>query len=105
MYLNRIVSVDTGEIKVSEILPDYLQLRANKDPSIIVALDETKRFYCGDLESLNIFACGDSRENLKERLTERLEVCWEASVREDCAEFSKNALNIRNRLVSTFVEV
>lgn len=103
-YINRIVSVDTSEIKVSEILPDYLQLRANKDPSIKVALDETKRFYCGDLESLNIFACGDSRENLKERLTERLEVCWEASVREDCADFSINAMSIRKKLVSTFVE-
>ena len=94
--------VDTSDINVSDVLPDFLRLVTRTVPLINVDLDETKRFYCAELEELNVFACALSREHLKERLRERIEVCWDESVREDSSDLSQKAWELRERLHSTF---
>lgn len=94
--------VDTSDIDVSDVLPDFLQLVTRTVPLINVDLDETKSFYCAELEELNVFACGLSREQLKERLRERIEVCWDEFVREDSSDLSQKAWELRERLHSTF---
>ena len=96
--------VDTSDIDVSDVLPDFLRLVTRAVPLINVDLDETKRFYCAELEELNVFACGLSREQLKEHLRERIEVCWDESVREDRAVLSQKAWELRERLLGAFLE-
>lgn len=58
----------------------------------------------GGSREFNIFASGYLRENLKERLSVRLGVCWDASIREDSPDFSLHAPTISQRLVSTVQE-
>ncbi len=106
VYIEKIVPVDTSDIPLSEVLPDHLKLKTNKDLLIKVELEEEKkRFYSGELEELNIFACGLSREHLKERLMERVDTCWDAFVTDDGSNFSLDALELRERLLTTFEEV
>ena len=96
--------VDTSDIDVSDVLPDFLQLVTRTVPLISVDLDETKSFYCAELEELNVFACGLSREQLKERLRERIDLCWDEFVREDSSDLSQKAWELRERLLGTFSE-
>lgn len=96
--VKRIESVDTRDIAVSEVLPDFLLLTDKTLPLINVELDETKRFYCAELEDLNLFACGLSRGHLKEQLRESLEICWDEFVREDGSDLSQDAWDLREKL-------
>ena len=100
----QIESVDTTDIDFAEVLPDFLELTDTTLPKINVDLDETKRFYSAELRDLNIFACGLSREHLKERLRERIEVCWDEFVSEDGSDLSQDAWNLREKLLISFME-
>lgn len=97
--------VNTNDIVVAEILPDFLHLNDTSLHLIKVELDETQRFYCAELEDLNLFACGLSRGHLKEQLRENLEVCWDEFVREDGSDLSQDARDLRDKLLSSFKEV
>ncbi len=106
VYIEKIVPVDTSDIPLSEILPDHLKLKTKETPLIKVKLEEEeKRFYSGRHENLRIFACGDSRDQLKESLKERVEICWDEFVKEDGSDLSQGALDLRERLLTTFEEV
>ena len=100
----KIDSVDTADIDFAEVLPDFLEVTDTTLPKINVDLDETKRFYSAELRDLNIFACGLSREHLKERLRERIEVCWDEFVSEDGSDLSQDAWNLREKLLISFME-
>ena len=102
---NKINRVDTSDLGIAEVLPSYLELTASTEPTITVELDEDKRFYTAELESLNIFACGYTRLELKENLEERVDSCWDEFVREDCSDLTDSALSLRERLLNTFREV
>ena len=103
--LNKINRVDTSDLEIAEVLPSYLELTASTEPTISVELDEDKRFYTAELESLNIFACGYTRLELKENLEERVDSCWDEFAREDCSDLTDSALSLRERLLNTFREV
>ena len=82
-----------------------MKLRSPKDPIVRVELDEHQQFYCARLPELKVFAYGDTREQLKERLIERVEFCWDEFVREDDSDFNQNAKLLREKLLRTFEEV
>ena len=103
--VKQVNSVDTSDIDISEVLPDSLQLTHQNPLMVNVDLDETQRFYSAELESLNLFACGLSREHLKDRLRENLEICWDEFVTEDSSDLSQDALDLRERLLDSFREV
>ena len=100
----KIDSVDTTDIDFAEVLPDFLELTDITLPKINVDIDETKRFYSAELRDLNIFACGLSREHLKEQLRESIEVCWDEFVSEDSSDLSADAWDLRENLLSSFRE-
>lgn len=102
---DKLSSVDTSDLQISQVLPNSLKLRSPKDPIVRVELDEHQQFYCAMLPDFKVFACGDTREQLKERLTERVEFCWDEFVREDDSDFNQNAKLLREELLSTFEEV
>ena len=102
---NKINRVDTSDLGIAEVLPSYLELSVSTEPTISAELDEDKRFYTAELESLNIFACGYTRSELKENLEERVDSCWDEFVREDCSDLTDSALSLRERLLNTFREV
>ena len=103
--VKQVNSVDTSDIDISEVLPDSLQLTHQNPLMVNVDLDETQRFYSAELESLNLFACGLSREHLKDRLRENLEICWDEFVTEDSSDLSQDALDLRETLLDSFREV
>lgn len=103
--VEKLSSVDISDIKTSQVVPNFLKLRSSKDPIVRVELDEHQQFYCARLPDLKVFACGDTREQLKERLIERVEFCWDEFVREDDSNFNQNAKLLREKLLSTFEEV
>ena len=103
--VKQVSSVDTSDIDISEVLPDSLQLTHHNPLMVNVDLDETQLFYSAKLESLNLFACGLSREHLKDRLRGNLEICWDEFVTEDSSDLSQDALDLRKRLLDSFTEV
>ena len=103
--VKQVSSVDTSDIDILEVLPDFLQLTHENPILVSVDLDETKRFYSAELENLNLFACGLSREHLKERLQRNLAICWDEFVTEDSSDLSQDALDLRERLLDSFTEV
>lgn len=100
----RIDPVDTTDIDFAEVLPDFLELTDITLPKINVDLDETQRFYSAEQKDLNVFACGLSREHLKERLRESIEVCWDEFVSEDGSDLSQDAWDLREKLLISFME-
>ena len=96
---------DTSDIDISEVLPESLQLTHQNPIMVNVDLDETKRFYSAELENLNLFACGLSRDHLKERLQRNLAICWDEFVTEDSSDLSRDGLDLRERLLDSFTEV
>ena len=44
---------------------------------------DDSQFYRASIPDLSVFAFADTRDLLKERLTESIEVCWDAFVGED----------------------
>lgn len=103
--VEKLSSVDTSDLQISQVLPNSLKLRSAKDPIISVELDEHQQFYCASLPDLKVFACGDTREQLKERLIERVEFCWDEFVKEDDSDFNQNAKLLREKFLNTFEEV
>ena len=103
--VEKLSAVDTSDLQISQVLPNFLKLRSPKDPIVRVELDEHQQFYCARLPELKVFACGDTREQLKERLIERVEFCWDEFVREDDSDFNQNAKLLREKLLRTFEEV
>ena len=103
--VEKLCSVDTSDIKISQVIPNFLKLRSPIDPIVRVELDDHQQFYCARLPDLKVFACGDTREQLKARITERVEFCWDEFVREDDSDFNQNAKLLREKLLSTFEEV
>lgn len=100
-----IIPVDTSDIGIIEVLPSFLVMTSSAEPAIKVELNEDKRFYSAELESLHIFTCGHTRVELKESLQERVDSCWDEFVREDCSDLIEPALAIRERLLKTFREI
>lgn len=103
--INKINRVDTSDLGIAEVLPSFLELTTSTEPRISVNRDEDNRFYTAELESLNIFAGGYTRVELKESLEERADSCWDEYVRENCSDLTESALSLRERFLNTFREV
>ena len=102
--LENLKTVDTSDLKISQVLPRFLKLSSANDPLIRVKLDDSHKFYRARLPVLSVFACAETRDLLKERLAESIEVCWDAFVGEDSCDFDQNAKILREKLLQTFVE-
>ena len=103
--LETLTTVDTSDLKISQVLPRFLELRSAYDPLIGVELDDSQQFYRARLAELNVYACGYTREQLIGHLIERVDVCWDEFVREDSSDLSRNAKILRENLLNTFKEV
>lgn len=103
--INKIIPVDTSDIRITEVLPKYLVMISSSEPAIKVELNEDNRFYSAELRDLNIFACGFTRDELKENLKESVDICWDEFVREDDSDFALSAQTLRKMLLKTFKEV
>lgn len=103
--VKQVSSVDISDIDISEVLPDSLQLTHQNPFMVNVDLDETQRFYSAELEYLNLYACGLSRDHLKERLQRNLAICWDEFVTEDSSDLSRDGLDLRERLLDSLTEV
>ena len=103
--LENVTTVDTSDLKISQVLPRFLRLSSAYDPLIRVEKDDSQQFYRARLPDLSLFVCAESRDLLKERLAESIEVCWDTFAGEDYCDFDQNAKILREKLLQTFVEI
>ena len=103
--LESLTIVDISDLKISQVLPRFLKLSSAYDPLIRVEMDDSQQFYRARLLDLSVFACAETRDLLKERLAESIEVCWDTFAEEDYCDFDQNAKILKEKLLQTFVEI
>ena len=91
LKLENFTIVDTGDLRISQVLLKFSKLRSVYDLSIRAELDDSQQFYRARLLDLSEFACAYTRDLLKERLAESIDVCWNAFAVEDYGDFDQNA--------------
>ncbi len=104
-FVRQIAKANLSEIMVSEVLPPNLNLRFTNDTAIRVEFDERQQFYWALHDDLNIISSGYTRTELKIEIQDRLTYMWKLFVQNQDEVLTADALELRNRLQETFVEI
>ena len=104
-FVRQIAKANLSEIMVSEVLPPNLNLRFTNDTAIRVEFDERQQFYWALHDDLNIISSSYTRTELKIEIQDRLTYMWKLFVQNQDEVLTADALELRNRLQETFVEI
>lgn len=96
--------VDITDVRLSDVVPSYLQLKNFKDVYINVNLSENKQYYYANYEFLEIITGAFSRSELENELRIYIDILWTDFAKESDRNLALSAVNLKRKLLSTFEE-
>lgn len=96
--------VDETEIRLSHVVPTYLQLKNVDEVFINVRLSKNKQYYSANYEYLEIITGAFSRIELENELRVYLDILWTDFAKESDLKLAQCAINLRQKLLSMFEE-
>ena len=96
--------VDETDIKLSHVVPTYLQLKNADEVLINVRLSENKQYYSAKYEYLELITGAFSRNELENELRVYLDILWTDFAKESDRKLAQCALNLKQKLLGMFEE-
>ncbi|KPF46164.1 hypothetical protein [Rhizobium sp. AAP43] len=96
--------VNTDDIDLIELLPDYLKSNELNNLRVTVELSEDKQTYFGKLDDLGINQAAYTRSDLIEALEAEIDFLWKNVAREDDDNLAPKAQLLKSRLRTLFKE-
>lgn len=94
----KIHPVDTSDVKVIEVLPEYLEILKLENSHVEICLSESKQTYFAEHKELDINLAADTRSELLDGIKEDIEYLWRSYALEDDEKLSSGALNLKKNL-------
>ena len=102
--VTRICPVDTGDIPVSDVLPDHLELRDPQGPLFSVDYDEEGQCYTAILGETDSYVIADTRQDLMELLKFHLFLKWRDVAMVGDENLASDMIEVKSALKRIFRE-
>lgn len=98
-------AVDTSEIDIIEVLPDYLKSLELNNMQAKVYLSEDNQTYFASIEDIGIETAAYTRSDLMEGIRAEIDFLWRNIAKEDDENLTSDAVEVKNKLQRYFKEM
>ena len=95
---------DESNIRVSEVLPDFLRVKTLPKQYFNVYLTDDKQTYVAEYEEISFFCWAHTRTELKEAITAHIELDWASFAKAPDETFHSSGIGLKEKLRSMFEE-
>lgn len=103
--VNRIRSIDTSDINVADLLPNYLERNGTEDLYVRVTLSDCKQVYCAAMEELDLYQAACTREELVDIMKSWFRFLWRKYALADDSTLTDDAIKHKATLRKLFREI
>lgn len=104
LEVSGIRNVDTSDINVADLLPDYLEQNCSEDMYVRVTLSDCKQIYSAEMEELELFQAAHTREELVDIMESWFHFLWQQYALADDSTLTDDAVEYKATLKKLFRE-
>lgn len=98
-------NIDTSDINVVDLLPDYLERNGSEDLYVRVALSDCKQVYCAEVKELDLCQAAYTREELVDIMESWFCFLWQQYALADDSNLTDDAIRHKAILRKLFREI